>query len=564
MARKSRFTEQTTAACAAKRWQAALYIRLSREDGDKEESDSVQNQRSLLRAYLENEPELTLADVYVDDGYTGTNFDRPGFSRMMEKIRQKQINCVIVKDLSRFGRNYIEVGKYIEQIFPFLDVRFISVGDMLDSYKNPQAMNNLIVPFKNIINDEYCRDISNKVRSSLDMKRKRGDFIGSFACYGYRKDPDNKNRLLADEPAAQTVRDIYRWFLSGMSILGITRKLNSLGVPSPAAYKQLAGLNYHSPSNARGGALWHDRTVRRILQNQMYIGNLVQGVNRVRSYKVQKAAGVPQEDWIVVENTHEPIVERADFDKAQNLLGRDTRTAPGSDQLSLFSGFLRCADCNRAMVKKRISQPCRDYIYYHCAAYKKTAGSACTRHTIRADELETAVLQSIQKQVELAVEMDQLIDAINRSPGGKRQSGRLEAALADARRELARMEAIKQSLYEDWKAGDITREEYHAMKPDYQARAGQLSETISRLEQEQRQASNGLDSQNAFLKSFLRHRNIQTLTREILVELVDCILVHEGKQITIRFKFTDEYQKASDYIRENHPGLLPGGHDKTA
>ena len=159
---------------------------------------------------------------------------------------------------------------------------------------------------------------------------------------------------------------------------------------------------------------------------------------------------------------------------------------------------------------------------------------------------------------------DQLIDAINRSPGGKRQSGRLEAALADARRELARMEAIKQSLYEDWKAGDITREEYHAMKPDYQARAGQLSETISRLEQEQRQASNGLDSQNAFLKSFLRHRNIQTLTREILVELVDCILVHEGKQITIRFKFTDEYQKASDYIRENHPGLLPGGHDKTA
>lgn len=177
MARKSRFTEQTTAACAAKRWQAALYIRLSREDGDKEESDSVQNQRSLLRAYLENEPELTLADVYVDDGYTGTNFDRPGFSRMMEKIRQKQINCVIVKDLSRFGRNYIEVGKYIEQIFPFLDVRFISVGDMLDSYKNPQAMNNLIVPFKNIINDEYCRDISNKVRSSLDMKRKRGDFI---------------------------------------------------------------------------------------------------------------------------------------------------------------------------------------------------------------------------------------------------------------------------------------------------------------------------------------------------------------------------------------------------
>ncbi len=219
-------------------WRAGLYVRLSREDGDKEESDSIGNQRSFLQEFAALESDIAVHDIYIDDGYSGTNFERPSFQRMMDDLKSRVINCVIVKDLSRFGRNYIEVGQYIEKIFPFMDVRFISVGDMLDSVKNPQAMNNLIVPFKNIINDEYCRDISNKVRSSLDLKRKQGKFIGSFATYGYRKDPADHNHLVIDEEAAAVVRDIFGWFIGGMSILGIAKRLNALGVLNPTAYKR--------------------------------------------------------------------------------------------------------------------------------------------------------------------------------------------------------------------------------------------------------------------------------------------------------------------------------------
>ena len=225
-------------------WQAALYLRLSREDGDKEESDSVVNQKELLNQFISLEPDIVVYDVYVDDGWSGTNFERPDFIRMMQDMKEGKVNCVIVKDLSRFGRNYIDVGQYIEKIFPLLDIRFISVTDNLDSVKNPQTMNTIMVPFKNLINDEYCRDISNKVRSSLDMKRKQGKHIGSFACYGYQKDPEDHNHLVIDEEAAEVVRDIFQWYISGMSILSISQKLNAMGVPNPSCYNKIHGFKY--------------------------------------------------------------------------------------------------------------------------------------------------------------------------------------------------------------------------------------------------------------------------------------------------------------------------------
>ena len=258
-------------------WQAALYLRLSREDGDKEESDSVVNQKELLNQFISLEPDIVVYDVYVDDGWSGTNFERPDFIRMMQDMKEGKVNCVIVKDLSRFGRNYIDVGQYIEKIFPLLDIRFISVTDNLDSVKNPQTMNTIMVPFKNLINDEYCRDISNKVRSSLDMKRKQGKHIGSFACYGYQKDPEDHNHLVIDEEAAEVVRDIFQWYISGMSILSISQKLNAMGVPNPSCYKKIHGLKYKNRYENIGMGKWPDSSVRRILGNQMYIGNLVQG-----------------------------------------------------------------------------------------------------------------------------------------------------------------------------------------------------------------------------------------------------------------------------------------------
>lgn len=520
-------------------WRAGLYIRLSREDGDKEESESVASQRALLSDFVDLAPDIEPCGVYVDDGFTGTNFDRPDFARMMEDVRARAINCVIVKDLSRLGRNYIEVGRYIENIFPFLNVRFISVGDMLDSVGNPQAMNTLIVPFKNLINDEYCRDISNKVRASLDLRRRQGQFIGSFAAYGYGKDPADHHHLVIDDEAARVVRDIYQWFISGMSVLGIARRLNASGVPNPTAYKEGCGLATH---RAGGASLWQDSSVRRILQNRVYTGCLVQGRNRTRSYKLQTPVPVPEREWFISPGAHEAIISTEDFEKAQRLFLRDTRAAPGTDRVSPLSGFVKCADCGRAMNRKTISRANAAYGYYICSTFKMDK-TACTKHTIRSDALEAAVLETLRKQIELAVEMDALLAKAAQRDRARDDASRLARQLADVERERARVEAMKLALYPDWKNGDLTREEYLALKAQFDARIAAADARIASVKNQ------SVDAGNPFLQSFIKHRNLQALTREALVELVEEVRVHEGGAITIRFAFSDLFQEATDQIK---------------
>ena len=552
MSRTSKYAlEAISATSGLKVWKAALYVRLSREDGDKEESDSVSNQRALLNDFAALQEDIEVYDVYVDDGWSGTNFERPDFLRMMQDIKGRLVDCVVVKDLSRFGRNYIEVGQYIEKVFPFMDVRFISVNDMLDSVKNPQAMNNLIVPFKNIINDEYCRDISNKVRSSLDMKRKQGKFIGSFATYGYLKDPSDHNHLIVDEEAAAVVQNIFAWFIAGMSIIGIAKKLNEFGILNPSAYKQEKGFCYRHPSGEKNDGMWPDSSVRRILRNEVYTGNLVQGKNKIKSYKVQVSVAVPQEQWIIVPNTHEAIISKETFEKAQFLFTRDTRTAPDANQVYLLAGFVKCADCGRAMNRKLISQPYKKYCYYICSTFKKMHNGACTKHTIRSDKLENAILETIRTQVALAVSMDEMVETINQRIHVKKSSARTLAALAAKKHERKQLEKMKLELYPDWKNGDITKNEYQQLKEQMDVRLASVEENIAALEQSMEETKNGVDSSNAFLSSFLKYRNIQTLTREILVELVDEVRVHEGGSITIRFKFADAFAQAAEYIEAN-------------
>ena len=236
-------------------WNATLYLRLSREDGDKEESNSITGQRELLRDYLKAHPELREYNVRVDDGFSGSTFERPAFKAMLEDVKAGKTNCIVAKDLSRFGRNYLDAGEYIEKVFPFLGVRFIAINDNYDSFKGRSASDDLIVPFKNLINEAYCRDISVKIRSQLDIKRKRGQFIGAFAVYGYMKDTENKNRLVVDDHAADIVRDIFKWKLEGVSPQDIAVRLNDGGILSPSEYKKSLGMNYTTPfqTNARAG-----------------------------------------------------------------------------------------------------------------------------------------------------------------------------------------------------------------------------------------------------------------------------------------------------------------------
>lgn len=545
MARKSKYAADNT---AARLWKPAIYVRLSREDGDKEESDSIQNQRALLAEFAAAQDDMLEPRFYLDDGFTGTDFDRPDFQRMLRDLRAGAADCVIVKDLSRLGRNYIEAGDYLEKVFPLLGVRFISVGDRVDSFLDPQSLNTLIVPFKNILNDEYCRDISNKVRASLDLKRRQGKFIGSFASYGYRKDPDDHSRLLIDEEAAAVVRDIFDWFVGGMSVLGIAKRLNAAGVPNPSAYKQRQGMKYRHPASDQLDGLWPDSSVRRILKNRLYTGTMVQGKNRMKSYKLHVSEALPEEQWIAVEATHEAIVPPDLFARAQSLFARDTRAAPGKGEVYLFSGFLRCADCGRAMNRKQISQPYGTYHYYICSTFKKMAGGACTKHTIRSDRLEQAVLETLRCQIALAVEMDELIAAINRNGVQQRPVKRLLDERERLSQEHVRLEQMKLALYPDWKSGDISREEYHQLKDRFVRQQEQLNSRLTALQTQIDETQSQTDGANSFVAQFLRHRNLQKLTREVVTELIDEILVHEGGGITIQFKFADAYAAAKDYI----------------
>lgn len=543
MARVSKYqTENTAFPAALSEWRAGLYIRLSREDGDKIESESVSSQRAMLEQFTNARPDIFVYDYYIDDGWSGTAFDRPSFQRMLSDITSKKINCVIVKDLSRFGRNYVEAGKYLETVFPLFKVRFIAVNDQIDSAVNPQSLNNVIVPFKNIMNDEYCRDISIKVRSALDVRRKQGKFIGSFAAYGYEKDKSDHNKLVIDEEAAATVRGIYEKFLSGHSILSIARELNTQGVPNPSAYKNSKGLNCN-----RAGALWCDATVRRILTNEIYIGNLIQKKNQTVSHKIHLSKPVSEQDRIKVQGTHEPIISEEDFQKTQSLLKRDTRTSPNMSKLSVFAGFLKCADCGRAMQKRTVKQPYKTYDYYVCSTHKKLK-SACTKHQIRADLLETAVLETLNGYIALAVDFDEVLKKMNEEERKSGIENRLQAELSAKRKELEKAQKILVDLYPDYKSGIIGKEQYFLLKEKYESAAIKLQTAIEEGEREIENRKNGAEGRNGFIETFKKYRGLKMLTREIVTELIENIYIHGDGEIEIRLKCREAYLTAQKYF----------------
>ncbi|MCH5165226.1 MAG: recombinase family protein [Clostridiales bacterium] len=547
MARQSKYSTVDTAS-QSQNWNAGLYIRLSREDGDKLESESISSQRAIIEQFISSHSDIKIHDYYIDDGWSGTDFDRPDFKRMFDDITAKHINCVIVKDLSRFGRNYVEAGKYLEVVFPMLNVRFIAVNDMIDSIDNPSSMNTMMVPIKNIMNDEYCRDISVKVRSSLDIRRKQGKFIGSFAAYGYKKDHVDRHKLVIDEEAAEIVRSIYDKFLSGYSMIGIARDLNAKGVLNPAEYKKSKGLNYKHAHKSQNCNLWCDTTVRRILTNEIYIGNLVQKKNEVVSYKVHICKSVEKNKNIRVEHTHEAIISEDVFYKVQSLLTRDTRVSPKESKLSVFAGFLKCADCGHAMQKKTITQPYKKYDYYVCSTFRKLDNNKCTKHAIRLDILEETVLAVLNKYIQIAVDFDRIIGEINKVSSCNNKSSRLLAVISSKNAEIKSTKKILQDLYPDYKAGLLSLESYMSLKEQYERKIESDEKTISELEAEVENYSSRIGENNEFIAKFKEHRGLTQLTREVLIELVDNIYIHEGGAIEIHLKCRNEFLAATEYV----------------
>ena len=548
---KNRGYQQTySPSYTTQRWKMGGYIRLSKEDlkkarEGKDDSNSVKNQRDLLNDfYRKHIDEFESMAVYVDDGHTGTDADREDFQRLLADVMSGRINCVIVKDLSRFARNYSDAGSLIDNLFVQMGVRFISLAENVDSYRDPDSVSSIIVPITNVMNDQYCYQTSKKIRQVFDYKRRSGQYIGSFAPYGYIKDPKDKHQLIVDEEAAEIVKQIYSLCLQGTTKRHISFYLNEHGVPSPTAYRRAKGLPVSSTAD---DPMWGDRVIWNILTNPIYTGDLVQGRRRVKSYKVHEIEAVPEEEWVIVPDTHEAIIDKESFEKVQALLKRDTRSAPRSRELHLFSGFLRCADCGKAITRSQSGKN----IYYACSTYKNRSRLACSMHSIKHNRLEAAVLFAIQQQVHLAVSYSELVARINSAPIKKSQSFRLDDLIAAKERELAKVTRYKQSLYQDWKDGEITQQEYRTMKADYEQQAGRLTDILERLTAERAELANGVDKEHPALVAFMKFENIDSLSREILIELIDHIKVYENGNISVRFKFADELRRIAEYIEIN-------------
>ena len=445
------------------RYRTALYLRLSREDGDKTESDSIANQRTLLEAYAADHPELCIVDEFVDDGYSGSNFERPAFQRLFRELEQGTINCVLVKDLSRFGRNYIEVGRYLERIFPVMRVRLIAVTDNYDSQSAWKTSDSIMVPMRNLLNDAYCRDISVKIKSQLVVKRKRGDFVGSFATYGYRKDPTNHSKLIVDELAAENVQSIFRWKISGMSNQGIADRLNARKVPSPATRKLQSGAKLSLHFRKSDEPPWSAKAVDRILHNEVYIGKLVQGKTRRLDYRSKKKMNVPMRDWVIVDNTHEAIIPAEQFELVQRILETETRRPSDAETVALFAGFLYCGDCGSRLVRRSASYKGKRYIYYQCSGSKQNKGS-CTSHNLRDEKLHNIVRNALQMQIQIVMEEAEFVESIRQAQQEPYRVRRIERQIRQLTAEKAHTQGI---AYDETyrKIGQNPRESWR-MVPD--------------------------------------------------------------------------------------------------
>lgn len=394
-------------------YKATAYIRLSYTDDRSSESDSVANQRKLIENFVERNPDIEVVSYKVDDGYSGIIFDRPAFKEMMQDVTNGEINCVIVKDLSRLGREYIETGRYLRRVFPAYGVRFIAITDNIDTAQESSG-DDLTVSVKNIMNEAYCRDISVKTRTSLDVKRRNGDFVGAFTVYGYIKSEDNKNLLVPDPYASRVVQNIFQMRLEGSSALRIANELNRLGILSPLAYKKNHGLPYAKKGYAdREDCKWSATTIIRMLQDETYTGTLVQGKQGTSNYKIKQMEQKPESEWIRIPDAHEPLITKQDFDLVQRIRGLDTRTSPKQDTVYLFSGVLICGCCGSRMTRKTNRVNGKEYHYYYCPTGKK---HGCANPVmLKESKLIDCVQESLKAYIQNVASLETLLNSIDQS-----------------------------------------------------------------------------------------------------------------------------------------------------
>ena len=527
-------------------YMAAVYLRLSKEDEDlrevkdKKESNSIANQKALILKTLESMPDVTLYDIYIDDGFTGLNFERPNFQRMCEDIYNGRVNMVIVKDLSRLGRDYIDSGRYVKKIFPSYHVRFVSVLDHFDSLTATQSDVNLLIPVKNFVNDNYSRDISGKVRSHQEVMRENGLYVGSHVAYGYKKLETDRNRIIPDEYAADIVRKIFDWKLKGLSSASIADKLNGLGVAAPSEYKRQLGGNYKSGFQKNRKAKWSAVAINRILRNKIYIGVLEQGKREKVNYKLNKVVEKPETEWAVKENTHEAIISKADFENVAKLLNLDTRKSPEEETLFILSGLMFCGECGRSMVRRCNRYKDKQSVYYICATYNK--GKGCSRHSIAQSVIEDILLDAIKRHIEHVARLEELLNTIRDREVNYDDIVANDREILAKYKELDQCKKVEMSLHRDLAAGIISIKEYEQFKNNFAHKSAEIEETIRKLQQEiETVFKEGLFA-DEWIDTFTKTGNITSLDRSIVLSLVEKITIHEENRIEITFQYQDEYK----------------------
>ena len=474
---------------------------------------------------------------------------------MMAEVKAGKINCIVVKDLSRFGRDHLGVGEYLEQLFPFLGVRFIAINDHYDSLNSNAESDELVIPFKNLINEVYCRDTSVKTRSQLEIKRQRGDFIGSFAVFGYTKDPENRHRLLVDEYAAGVVRDVFKWKLEGISTGDIADHLTAAGIPTPMDYKRSQGMRYSTSFRVKEESTWNAGMVLRILKNPVYIGVLEQGRVTTPSYKVKRLVRKPREEWAVVENCHEAIIDCFDFETVQKVLALDTRTSVSGKAVELFSGMVYCGECGGAMIRKTVSSGKKKYVYYVCATHKNE--KSCFAHSLRVEALDELVLESLKKHIQDVIDLSNLLELTDTAQLQQAGVRKLRDRLEKKQAEVDRWQTLSRSLYESLQDGLIDKDEYQNLRKTYSRRRDEAEKQAGAIQEEIDREMGNFPEGRGWMEQFRKHRNIEALDRTIIVSLIERILIFREHRVEIVYRWHNEFHWQTDLLLQAQ-AMLPG------
>lgn len=528
-------------------WKIAIYVRLSKDDG-KKVSLSIVNQIKLIARYLRQMVDFIIIDIYIDDGLTGTDFDRNDFMRLQEDVHNKTINCIIVKDLTRYARNIADGIKELDSFVLEHGIRFISLDiPQVDTFKDPTQISSPEVYQTLQEAENFARTTSIKVRNIKALKREDGEKNGGFPPYGYLPNPDGEHWLY-DPVAGEIKKKMYLWSAEGMSDREICKKLNSMGVPNPTAYKKLIGLKYFSPRSENNSGLWWPSTVRAILSDKNNIGCSVQGKSSSFDHKRHKQIHRKKEEYVIVENCHEKTVTDEMFDKVAEIRTQRTRITKATGKVHMFANLVYCSNCDRAMQKT--SSKGNQYLV--CRTYKQLGKEHCDiKRTINMNKLEDIVLKVIQSQISLVIDLQSIIQNINEQPKVNHQSDRLNQLAKNVKNEIDKTEHIFDSSYIDWKNGDISKEQYGRIRTETEKKLEQLRMNSRSLYTEQQKISKGIKSNNEYIERFLKYRNLEKLDRLILLELIHKIYVNQDKSLKIEFNYQDQYMLILDFIKEN-------------